>query len=260
MSTNETEIVFLVIATIVITILMVFLIVNLLLVVRNKKLSHKNEMLHLQTVYEKNLAQAQAEIAEQTLSDIGRDLHDDIGQQLAFSIIQLNQLIVYSTAKNKDAMLQTRESVQNTLNTVRHISKTLSSDYITSFGITNALTKMAERINQQGNLHCQFDSNQVLFSSKANELFLFRIMQELISNTLKYAKASHIWMSFESKNDMAYIVYKDNGIGTVHKILQPNTQSIGISNIYKRIEMLKGTITFETSLANGLQAEIIFPN
>ncbi len=262
MQISDNEIIFLIIATIVVSVLMIFIIINLLLVSRNKKLQHKNELLFIQTEFEKNIAKTQAEVAEHTLTEIGADLHDDIGQQLVFGIIQLNQIIDKNITKNEDTtmLLQCRDAMQHTLQSVRSISKTLSSNYISSFGIANALNRTAERLNQNQHLKCEINFENILFHTKANELFLFRIIQELISNSIKHAQCSLISISIKKFGNKISLEYFDNGLGMDAQQLKTSANSLGMASISNRVAMLNGTVKYETALQQGFKAFIIFEN
>jgi signal transduction histidine kinase len=88
-------------------------------------------------------------------------------------------------------------------------------------------------------------------------LHIYRMVQELTNNTLKYAKATKIGILFEAKDNGLTMTYTDDGIGID---LKNTTYGLGLSNIKTRATLLDGNITIESSENNGFKAIINFPN
>ncbi|HYV95213.1 MAG TPA: ATP-binding protein [Chitinophagales bacterium] len=217
----------------------------------------------MKTSFEKELMKTQVEVAENTLNDIARDLHDDVGQMLTFSIIQLNNIRPMPDAATEKNIAAARESVQNTLQSVRSISKTLSNDYLSSFGMEESLKRLFERIARQGIVRTTlvFPAN-VLFSSRSNEVFAFRIIQELVTNTLKHSGATELSLIISEADGNIQIEYSDNGKG-LHGDQFNNEQlknSLGFTNIFKRAELMHGEITISNNSEGGFYLRLSFPN
>ncbi len=92
MDKNQTDILYFLIITTSLLVFFSVLVINLLLVSRNRKLRHINEMHRLQVLQEKELANVRLEVTETTLREVAADLHDDTGQLLTVAIMQLNRL------------------------------------------------------------------------------------------------------------------------------------------------------------------------
>jgi signal transduction histidine kinase len=260
METENGEIIFFVVFTSIVLVLLVLLVINLLLIGRNRKLKHDNEVLKLKTEYEQALTQTQVEVAEQTLNDIARDLHDDISQQLTFSIMQLDSLSDSLTGNEQKQAEEASDIVRQSLQSVRSISHSLSSDYIQSFGIYPSLHRLVERINKQQRIICELNfSKLVLFKNKPNEIFAFRILQELITNTLKYAQAKNITIAVVEINDTIIISYADDGKGMNINTTNP-TMGVGFLNMKKRADLLLGKIEIKSELGKGFSARLEFTN
>ncbi len=86
------------------------------------------------------------------------------------------------------------------------------------------------------------------------ELALYRILQELLNNTLKHAKATEVHISFHTDNQELTIIYRDNGkgfnIGTLTK------RGLGLSNIESRVNMIHGKLTYIPTVAKGVEVII----
>jgi signal transduction histidine kinase len=197
------------------------------------------------------------------LNDIARDLHDDVGQMLTFSIIQLNNLKPSEPQKLATQIAEVKESVQNTLQSVRGISKTLSNDYISSFGIKESLSRLFERLRKQNLVECIYEYPADLqFVTRSHELFIFRIIQELVSNTLKHGEASRLRLTFSEEQNMMTITYHDNGKGFILDAQQLTQlrNSQGFSNIFKRAELMKGKVMVQSAPGDGFRFQMNFPN
>lgn len=263
MDKETTQVIFFIVATSFILLMLSVLVINLLLVGRNRRLKHNNEVLEMKSNFEKELMTTQVEVAENTLNDIARDLHDDVGQMLTFSIIQLNNFNIANDESLNKKLSEVKDSVQNTLQSVRGISKTLSNDYLTSFGIFESLNRLFERINKQEAVKAELQFPEgILFRSKSNELFSFRIIQELVNNTLKHAEATGLQLMVTEENSDIKILYTDNGKGIATNKIQPGElpTGLGFTNIYKRAELMKGKMEITSEAGHGFNFILIFPN
>ena len=241
--------------------MLVVLLINLLLISLNRRLKHKTHVLGMRTYYEKELIKTQIEVAESTLNDIARDLHDDVGQMLTFSIIQLNN-IVSDNPVLENKITEVRDTVHKTLQSVRSISKTLSNDYLTSFGIFQSLDQLCERLVKQGIEASFVFPKELLFRSKSNELFTFRIIQELINNTLKHSGATEIKLNFTDSSNSIRMQYQDNGRGFDAEVLKKENlkNSLGFINIYLRAELMNASLKVRTEQGAGFYFELQIPN
>lgn len=263
MDIHTPEVVIFVIITTIVLLLLVFLVVNLLLLGRNRRLKYQNQLLEVKTNYEKELLKTQVEVAENTLNDLARDLHDDIGQLLTFSIISLNSLPITNNAEFDEKIVSVKEVVQTTMNTIRYISRSYSSEYLSKFGFREAITRLFERINRSFNIHAEIDFPEaIVFNSHSNEIFLYRILQELINNSYKHSQGDYIKLTINEQNGNLHIEYHDNGIGLPVELLKINNlkNSLGFTNIFNRAEFMKGDVKFPDGKGKGFHFIFSFPN
>lgn len=255
------DIIFFVIATTVILVLLGVLIINLLLIGRNKALKHKNDLLKMAAEYQKEVMVTQIEVMENTFSDISQQLHDDVGQMIAFSIVQLNN--IQTTDKNFQTEINNvRESVQSSMQSVREISKTLSPDYVKSFGLVESLERLLSRVHKVSGIEIQTTiAHPIIFNTQSNSVFTFRILQELITNTMKHAKATNITLSIKDENEHITLTYADNGKGIKIQSVDElqSKQSMGFANIIKRTALMNGKIEIAT-IEQGFKLILSIPN
>jgi signal transduction histidine kinase len=154
-----------------------------------------------------------------------------------------------------------REIIENTemvineaIKSVKEISDNLSPHILNNFGLVRALNNFTNKININKTIRInlvtelkdeRFDSNV--------EVVLYRVICELINNTIKHAQARKIHISLTKEEDFLTIIYKDDGKGfDVSKVIeQPASSGMGFSNIYSRINSLKGEINIESENKRG---------
>jgi len=242
--------------------IVVLLMLNLMLTGRNRKIRHDNEMMQMNARLDNEVSIAKMEVAESTMNELSRDLHDDVGQQLVFTIMQMNSLDKKLSDQEKGALQEAKNSVQAALNSIRNISKNLNKDYISLVGFKEGATRLFDKLAINGTMALRIDiPEQIKFKSPSNEIFLYRIIQECVSNTLKYAGASTIYLTVSVIDDIVTVVYEDDGQGIANLDSSENAVSgIGINNMRKRAEIMKGDISIRNREPHGIKVSLTFPD
>lgn len=184
-----------------------------------------------------------------------KDLHDGLGPLLSTVKMSVSSL---AQMKHDDI---SREIVENTeivineaIKSLKEISDNLSPHILNNFGLVRALNNFSNKINVARTLKINLvsDLKDERFDSNV-EVVLYRVICELINNTIKHAKAKKIDLSLTKDGEFLVIVYKDDGKGfDVSKVIdQPIGTGMGYSNIYSRINSLKGEINIESEHKKG---------
>jgi signal transduction histidine kinase len=184
-----------------------------------------------------------------------KDLHDGLGPLLSTVKMSVSSL---AQMKHDEA---SREIVENTelvineaIKSLKEVSDNLSPHVLNNFGLVRALTNFINKINIAKTIRINLATNLKDERFDANvEVVLYRVICELINNTIKHAHAKKINISLNIEDDYMTIVYKDDGKGfDVNKILElQGSSGMGISNIYSRINSLKGEINIESESKKG---------
>jgi len=210
----------------------------------------KKQRLLLKQQKEMNLAILESESKERFR--IARDLHDSVGQLL--SVVKMN----LSQSPENSSMC---DLVDQTITEVRQISHNLIPEAL-NFGLQRALEELVENTQKEGILKVslEFDiERNMLKLSQEKALMLFRIVQELIGNTIKHAHASIINISFTLDNKTLLVDFHENGIGfDVHLLKTSN--GLGWKNTYARLSVLDGKITVISKKNKGSKILITLPN
>ncbi|MDR6372308.1 signal transduction histidine kinase [Chryseobacterium bernardetii] len=254
--------------TIISTIVYTFLAFTLLAVTliifyyfSNKKITRNLiQKKELEVRYEKDLTHAIISAQEKERLRIAQDLHDDISSKL--SVVSLNIHLLdfdnltreeYNDLKNKIIHL-----VNKTAESARQISHDLLPPILEKFGLHAAIDALCSEINLSKTLQVTY-SNSLYFAKAEEEknLHIFRILQELINNSIKHGESTHIDIEFLGKNGKNTCIYKDDGKGFN---LNENTlkEGLGLRNIRSRVELINGTLKIESENNKGITVEFTF--
>lgn len=208
--------------------------------------------------HQKELLTAAVEVQETERRRIASDLHDDIGSLLSATRLYLRQLDPEAkkerTVEIKDqALTILDEMIQNT----RRITHDLMPPALEKFGFQAAAEDMCERITRSGGISVNFRSEIEKRLETRQEVVLYRVLQELINNTLKHAEAKNILVTIERQQDTFNFTYKDDGKGFDTALVK--SQGLGLRNIESRISLIGGRLQSITSPGNGLTVVVNLP-
>lgn len=214
-------------------------------VLRSKVESDKKKQ--LQEVYSQKLILAQ----ENERKRIANELHDSLGQNL---LMIKNQLVSNDSEHLKNL-------TNNTINEMRSIAMNLHPYQLREFGLTKALEMNLKKFEQNNTgifVSYEVDNLDNLFN-ETQQLNIYRIVQECITNIVKHARATAARFVFEKKENIIEITINDNGAGyNFQKSLQ-NKSSLGLKTIQERINLLKGVMSVSSEKNKGSKIEIEIP-
>ena len=219
---------------------------------RVHQLREKQNLLKIINEQQHKLIRAELETLESERSRIAKDLHDSIGTNLAAIKLFLNSFFKKS---NEPDVSIIETTLQETIQGTRDIIANLAPADLERFGLVEAIKIYSRRIKDQFDI--DFDVNSLGIEVKQPEIsiHLFRIIQELITNSLKYASAKKITVVINFTSSSVKIRYQDNGVGfNANSISKGN----GLLNIQSRVQILEGTIKFESN-NNGVSYQIDAP-
>jgi len=184
-----------------------------------------------------------------------KDLHDGLGPLLSSVKMSVSSLSQMKHDESSREIVENTEIVINeAIKSLKEISDNLSPHILNNFGLVRALNNFTNKINITKTIRInlltelkdeRFDDNV--------EVVLYRVICELINNTIKHAQAKKINISLNKDGEYLNIVYKDDGKGfdVDNVINQPASSGMGFSNIYSRINSLKGEINIESEHKKG---------
>lgn len=210
---------------------------------------------------EKIKANAVIEAEEKERQRIGKDLHDGIGQLLSAVKLNLSGLNSHPNLLKQDGTHMLDNSIQlldDSVQELRSISHNLMPTLLLQHGLIVALREMCEKINHTNKILVNFTQFGIANSRLPLkvEIVLYRVIQELINNILKHAKATKVDLQLIKSDDELTIMLEDNGVGFDYEKMLANKNGIGISNIITRLNYIKGTVVYDTQLSKGTTIHI----
>ena len=242
-----------------------FLLMGIVLVLffyfsRKKIIQKELEKKDLEIQYQKGLLSAVIITQEVERKRIAQDLHDDISSKL--NIVSLNSHLLNTPNLSQEEVTEITANIINlttkALDNSRKIAHGLLPPVLDKFGLHAGVEELCLEFNSSKLMSVNYE-NHVSFDNLDNDrhLHVFRILQELMNNSLRHGKATVISILFENDKDGKICYYSDNGIGfdlTKYK----NQKGLGMKNIESRVAFLKGTIAMDSSINNGISVVFNF--
>ncbi len=173
-----------------------------------------------------------------------------MGQQLL--------LIKNNVVKTKDE--DTKKLVETAIDEVRSISRNLHPFQLQELGITKAIEYTVNQIDENTSLFIssEIDNIDNIFTKK-QEINLFRIIQEALSNVIKHANAEAGKVVVKRNPFMVNVSIRDNGVGFDFSEKYENIKSLGLKTLLERTKFLNGQMKVKSKKNNGTLLEFQFP-
>jgi signal transduction histidine kinase len=188
---------------------------------------------------------------------ISHELHDNLGSQLCAVKIFLTDLKKNEAIKNSELLENSLGLVDASIKDLRLIMDDLQTSTLLENGYLAATTELVNKVSHLKEIKFNLSHNG--FQSRLGnkkETNLFRITQELINNTLKYAQAKNVTIDVLSRDNNLILMYEDDGNGFN---LQSAKTGYGLNNIQSRSHALGGTVSFDSWPGAGFRATIEIP-
>ncbi|WP_372755375.1 sensor histidine kinase [Labilibaculum sp.] len=188
-----------------------------------------------------------------------KELHDGLGPVL--SSIKMCNSALFASVKNQEHQKivgKTDQAIDQAILTIKEISNKLSPHILERYGLEKAIKTFFQELHitdrYQVQMNIQLHKKRFDYNV---ELILYRIIGELINNSIKHASASAIDLSLVLHPQKLQLMYGDNGIGFAPAI--SSSQGMGLSNIRSRIKSLDGNIEITSKKNQGVFFKIEIP-
>lgn len=207
--------------------------------------------------YQKELLEIQAEIRNQSLNDVGRELHDNIGQIASYVKMQVELQMRKLPEEHAQGLEELREQSQNLIDQVRSLSRGLNSNNLERLGLPEMMRSEIERYSRlNGPQISAKEVNLPEFIANENAIFLYRVFQEMINNAFKHSQATKIEVRWGFENDALFVEVSDDGRG-----FNPNElhQGTGLMNLKDRCSLIGATLNIASKKGEGARFFIKLP-
>jgi signal transduction histidine kinase len=203
---------------------------------------------------ELKLVKASIEAQDEERGRIARELHDSIGGNLAAIKLQMNNL--NDKAAIKDAIVN---QLDETYQQVREISHNLIPSKFSQNAFTTLISEYIDKLDKASDQDITFNpypKDKINALDENLQVEVFNILQELITNTLKHAKAKNVEIHVNIHNKTLQMLFEDNGVGFDKEKMRTG---IGLQNIKSRLEALQGNINIDSTINRGTAVTIEIP-
>lgn len=238
--------------------LLMFLLAGMLLffvsTYQKRLLRNKADVETMKSRHQLDLFQHSIDAMEDERRRVSRDLHDEIGAALSMLRLQVGQLQShneYPSGNTEKIIVDSKQLIDSTIENVRRISNDMLPHGLDEFGLKYALEMLCDKIENASNLVINLNFNNLERLEVRLELALYRILQELLNNTLKHAKASQVTIKFNPDNQQILVIYQDDGKGFDVETL--TKRGLGLKNIESRVNMIYGQLTYIPTVEKGVE-------
>lgn len=216
---------------------------------------HDKQVDQLLSQQELKSINAMLEGQENERDRMGRDLHDRLGSMLGGIKANMAALEDRVQAMREDQQYQkVNKLLDQTVSELRQISHDMAAATLSRFGLEKALNDLRDTLHINGRLHVElntFDLDQRL--ERSVEIAVYRIIQELVSNVLKHAKASELTIGVTRAPGRLSVVVSDNGVG-----FDPTAVSggMGLSNVRSRATAIGATVQVDSVPGKGTTVSV----
>ncbi len=250
MEPTEDQVYVIIFATIFLGGIMSTFVISMVFIHRQRQAQNREKMDQIKSEHEKTLLNIENEIQQETLTHIGRELHDNIGQLLSLAKLNFGSLKENKREEGKEILSQAIQEV-------RGLSKQLNLDWVETISINDFIAQQLDRINSTGFCETSLEADfELVDLPKDHKLVLIRVIQESLNNAIKHASPNKILVRLQMNGESKQICIIDNGKGFDSS--QTSTGS-GMVNLKKRMQTIGGEFELTSTVGEGTEITLTLP-
>ncbi len=200
----------------------------------------------------KAMIRAEITVQENERKRIAYDLHDELGPLLSAVRLKINHLEL-ANEEGLEILNASNKNIDDIVKKIRDISYNLLPNTLVRSGVIAAIKEYINKLDELNGLSIVFDAkDEKLNLSKGSEVSIYRIVQEVIHNTIKHSKASNLVIQLNTKGNKIYLATSDDGVGFDFSNGNLNG-GLGLYNLQSRAEMLNAKFSVESVTGKGTQ-------
>ena len=196
---------------------------------------------------------------EQERTRLAKDLHDGLGGMLSGIKYSLNTMKgnLIMTPDNVQAFERSMDMLDSSIKEMRRVAHNMMPEALVKFGLDTALEDFCNDINQSGAVQVDYQSIGManVIVDQTTAITIYRIVQELLNNTLKHAAAKTAIVQLTKSDGHLSVTVEDDGKGFDTSILD-QSKGIGWINIQNRVEFLQGKLDVQSEIEKGTSVHI----
>lgn len=201
---------------------------------------------------------AEITIRENERRRIAGDLHDSLGPLL--SAVKLNiSSVDIENAADREVLEKTGRYLDEIIGSLRRISHDLLPGILERRGLLEAIREFINQLKTKGSINIQLYVVKEIKVPKEKEIHIFRMIQEIIHNTIKHARANNLQIGFSEESGHILCLTKDDGCGFDKEKVLSGSSGLGLRSLESRCEILGGILTLESTPGAGTNYFIKVP-
>ena len=220
---------------------------------RKKIIQKEVEKVTILLDQQKKVIQATITTQEEERKRIAQDMHDAISSKLNVVNLTTHLLLADESIneEQRNSLSHILEINSKTLESSRKIAHDLLPPVLDKFGLKVALEELFEEFTKSNQIEIKSNIEELSFLNSTVELHIFRILQELINNSIRHGKAKLLDIKLVKVNETGFeLNYNDDGIGFDSEKISKNS-GIGLQNIESRVAILNGIFTVTSTPEKG---------
>ncbi len=241
-------------------IILLLILLVMYFVYRTKKHKHQIQKQRILKEAEKDILEATIKTENQERKRFAEDLHDGLGALLSALRLYVNELSDAEIDKEerKELLLFSNQLLNDALSNVENISNLLMPVNLKKNGLVVAVESYCNKIEAAGTTKIDLEfTNFASHYPEKIEIALYRVLTELINNSLKHAQARKISIHFQETNNIIRIEYRDDGKGfNYEEVLQSDKKGMGLENMKNRMNTIGGSCKIISKEMKGFYATL----
>lgn len=220
-----------------------------------KKNNYLVEKMEAGMYFQSELVKTRIEIKDQTLSEISKELHDNIGQIISVGIMQLNMSISSKSIEVKE-LKDLKEVLAKALDELRILSRIINKDNLLQSNFLEAIKQDLERVKKLKKIQYRYTlTGEIPKIDQEHDLFIYRIFQEALHNSLKHSRSDLYEVNITTTETLFQLKFKDFGIG--YDPSKANS-GLGLSNMKLRAKLIGAQLIMESD-SSGTTVTLDYP-
>ncbi|WP_333819656.1 sensor histidine kinase [Ohtaekwangia sp.] len=242
-------------------VLIVFLLAVLavMFIYRKRKLEHQEEIEDMHERFSRELMQAQIEVQQQTMQNIGREIHDNVGQKLTLAALYAQQV----TSDNLESLKRITtiaDIINESLSDLRSLSRNLTDNNYLHIDLYQLISAEFMKVQAAGFAQAEIHTTHMkIQASAAVKSFVLRILQEFLQNSVKHSGCTKLNLDFQFEGNGLAIQAADNGKGFIQGDGAINAKGIGLGNMKRRADIIGAEFTLESTPGSGTRMKLYIP-
>jgi two-component system sensor histidine kinase UhpB len=195
-------------------------------------------------------------VQEAERARIARELHDEVGQTLTGVMLQVEGLAAVIPDELGEQLDELRETARDGTEEVRSIARRLRPEALEDLGLQSALSALAARVADQAHLDISKHFDPRLSLTQQQELVVYRVAQEALTNVARHAGAEHVELRLDRDDGSAVLCVRDDGRGVESADL---TSSNGIRGMRERAMLIGARLAIAPRPEQGTEVRLTIP-